>query len=272
MSKLLYSLSALVAVTQAAHDPFFCSVVFNNVARKTAGWPNVTWDSLTSHGVKKWVGFLDPELSGHPQGVPADIMAANEPLVVYNPENVDRGLEILKGSPPVFMELLNEPDIPLGDRPKISPADAAKAVEPILKYNENNNVTTLLTPALSHPNDIFDTYGWLAQFDGNCSGCISSRKIPIIATHQYNLKAEGVVDSLKRIHDRWPDHELWVTELAPSTHVLNNCPKTLEQVGNWMEIVRDKVSDHDCIHSLTYDNGTATPLLTRYSKLCGDLS
>src|SRR5437764_6405543 len=110
-------------------------------------------------------------------------MAANEPLVVYNPENVDRGLELLKrenaSSRPAYMELLNEPDIPLGDRGKIAPADATKAVQPILDYNRAHNVTTLLAPALSQPGGISDADGWLTQFDGNCSGCISSMEIPI---------------------------------------------------------------------------------------------
>ncbi|KAI9736934.1 MAG: hypothetical protein M1818_005985 [Claussenomyces sp. TS43310] len=169
-------------------------------------------------------------------------MAANEPLVVFNPENVARGLQLLESenvsSHPAYMELLNEPDIPLGKRVgKIAPSHAAKAVKPILEYNRVHNVTTLLAPALSHPSGILDAEGCLTQFDGNCSGCMTSMEVPIIATHQYNLDAKGVVDSLRGIHARWPKHTIWVTELAPSTHALNNCPMTLKQVGDWMETV-----------------------------------
>ncbi|CAO2653955.1 Nn.00g106880.m01.CDS01 [Neocucurbitaria sp. VM-36] len=312
MHRTIYSLFSVFASIQAANlpseftdyeksatgvqiDPYFCSVVFNSVAKGNAGWPNTTWNTLNAYGVDKWVGFLDLNLTGHPRNVPEYIMSANEPLVVFNPENVDRGLELLKqtnaSNRPTYMELLNEPDIPLGGRGKISPRAAAKAVKPILDYNKAHNVMTLLAPGLSHPDGIWDAEGWLAQFDGNCSGCITSMEVPIIASHQYNLAAKGVVESLKRIHARWPKHSIWVTELAPSTHVLNNCPMTIKQVGDWMETVvngaaslgyvgrifwnsgewRPKVSDNDCIHSLTYDNGTATPLLKRYESLCENL-
>ncbi|KAJ4374943.1 hypothetical protein N0V83_002021 [Neocucurbitaria cava] len=224
-------------------------------------------------------------------------MKANSPLVVFNPDDVARGLELLNQAnasnpPPAYMELLNEPDIPLSGRGPISPRAAAKAVQPILDYNKAHNVTTLLAPALSHPDGIFDADGWLTQFDGNCSGCITSMDTPIIATHQYNLDAEGVLKSLNKIHKRWPKHSIWVTELAPAVHAWNNCPMTVEEVGDWMETVvrgtaeldyverifwnsgewRPKISNHDCIHSLTHDDGTATPLLKRYESLCKNLS
>ena len=38
-------------------DPYFCSVVFNSVAKGNAGWPNTTWITLTAHGVDKWGKF-----------------------------------------------------------------------------------------------------------------------------------------------------------------------------------------------------------------------
>ena len=187
-------------------------------------------------------------------------MKANEPLVNYDPVDVPKTLDLLKGGCGCnmaiqYLELLNEPDIPLGGRPMSSPEDSAKIVKPLLDYNKEHKITTLLSPALSQPHNLFDANGWLEQFDQHCGNCITNMDVPIIATHQYNLNAQGVVDSLKQIHARWPNHKLWVTELAPATHALNNCPLSNEQVGDWMETVVRGAAALDYVERIYWNSG-----------------
>ncbi|KAI0485261.1 hypothetical protein GGR56DRAFT_681417 [Xylariaceae sp. FL0804] len=236
------------------------------------------------------IGFADANLTFNKTLVPPFIQAANEPIIIQEPSQVDRGLEVLKrADPPAYMELYNEPDLPYHSDKKTGPQEAARTLEPLLRYNRQHRKTTFLTPATWDPTQLSSAGGYLAQFDDACGGCVSDGEIPwIIATHQYHLDAREVLRSLRAIHARWPGHQIWITELAPATHA-QDCPKGPEQVGEWMDAVvrgtrampyvgrifwnsgewRPKNSNHpDCIHSLTYPDGTATPLLKRYQKLC----
>ena len=222
------------------------------------------------------VGFtLDNPAASTPE------LNAHQIHLVMDPRNVDQAVQLLKTNPPKYLGLLNEPDYSFqGGTPLTDPVAAASALQPI--FATSHPSTTFLSPALADDNS-----DWLTTFRDNCNNCFD--QIPIISMHVYNTDTNYVLSKITQLHGTWPDKKIWVTEFGPATA---GC--TLDDSGmiQWMNTLLPQIKalgyvekvfwncgEHGagidgtpngpCNPSLTNDDGSATPLLTAYNKVCG---
>ncbi len=282
----------------------FRNTVFNTGAPRNAGWPQTTWNSLTSNGVSDWsksktfstevTTELSPILTSEPVGFALDYLnttqtydTASGPAAVsssldaaqihqvMDPTEVSVALDLLKTNPPLYLTLFNEPDYSYqGATLLTSATDAANDLQPLFAAPHPN--TTYLSPALANANS-----GWLTTFRDSCNGCMS--QIPIIAMHLYNQDTTAVLNLIEQLHGTWPDKRIWITELAPGTG--DGCTLDTDGIISWLntlipQIVKlgyvDKIfwncgessSASTCKTDLTNSDGSPTAVLKAYSAIC----
>lgn len=286
-------ISAEVTGTPFKCPPHFRNVVFNSGGRTQQGYPQPRWDTLRSHGISDWVGFLNLSMAPIPSNEIPLIVKRNVPRILASPSYVDDAVKLLESdNPPAYLEMFNEPDFiwnGTDKKKKTPPIPAAKALKPILEGKWPN--TTLVSPALAKSGNSSD---WWHRFNSpeGCNGCLNTTKIPIMAGHFYDLNPQRWLNRLARFAGLFPDKDIWVTEMAPATRLNKNCTLSHQEMKDWMTtVVKAMVTetrfsnvkrmywnagewspfneDEDvCNHSLTYANGTATELLKHYSSLC----
>ena len=196
----------------------FRNAVFNTGASKNAGWPQTTWNSLTSNGVNDWsksasfTGWLPSELelimipylvgfalstldithtyntdSGPAKTSPS--LNAGQIHQVMDPTDVSAAVQLLQNNPPQYLTIFNEPDYSYqGLTPLTSATDAAKDLQPL--FAASHPKTTYLSPALANASS-----DWLPTFRDACNGCMS--QIPIIAMHLYNQGTNAALALIK---------------------------------------------------------------------------
>lgn len=257
-----------------------------------SGWPGKTWASLSGSGVDDWSKLPMPAMETvfnhgavgftlvNPESSTPDLNEHQIHLVM-DPRNVDQAVELLKTNPPKYLGLFNEPDFSFQDStPKTDPVTAASALQPILSAAHPQ--TTFLSPALAEANS-----DWLATFRDHCNNCFD--QIPIISQHIYSPDTNYVMGQITQLHATWPDKKIWITELGPATQ---GCTLDNDGMIQWMNTLlpqimqlgyvekvfwncgehgagMDGTPNGPCNPSLTNDDGSPTPLLTAYSKLCG---
>lgn len=282
---------------QTTSPPFKCppnfrNVVFNNGGQTQPGYPQPRWSTLERFGVSDWVGFINSSLSPLPSNETPLIVEHNVPRILTDPSYVDDVVNLLESdSPPAYLEMFNEPDFPWPGSGKNTtpPTTAGKALRRILKGTWPN--TTLVSPALASSGNVT----WWHTFNSpeGCNGCLNTTKITVMAGHFYDLDAHAWLDRVATFSGLFPDKEIWITEMAPSTRLDKNCKLSPQKMKNWMTtVVKAIVTEarfsnvkriywnagewspfpnrtvEECNHSLTYGNGTETELLKHYSSLC----
>ncbi len=281
----------------------FRNAVFNTGASKNAGWPQTTWNSLTSNGVDDWsksesapigipskhsltaishlVGFALGSLnttttydtgSGPAATIPS--LDAAQIHQVMDPTEVSAAVQLLQSDPPQYLTLFNEPDYSYqGLTPLTSATDAANDLQPL--FAAPHPSTTYLSSALANANS-----DWLPTFRDSCKGCMS--QIPIISMHLYNQDPNAALALIKQLHGTWPDKRIWITELAPGT---GDCTLDTAGIIAWLntlvpQIVAlgyvDKIfwncgessTASTCKTELTNNDGSPTAILKAYSAIC----
>lgn len=139
----------------------FRNTIFNTGASRNAGWPQATWNSLTSNGVEEWskskslaegypskhplilssclVGFalstLDTTSTYNTGSGPAlTIPSLNAAQIhqLMDPTEVSAAVQLLQSRTPQYLTLFNEPDYSYqGLTPLTSATDAANDLQPL---------------------------------------------------------------------------------------------------------------------------------------------
>ena len=224
--------------------------------------------------------------------LPGPFNAAQIPILMDGTgSKIQDALTMLQNSPPKYLELYNEPDFSVWNTPMTDPTTAANQLVPVIKAAPPS--TTLIAPALAFPNPgpgapYGDFYGIFSDIlnNGQCPGCWD--KIGILSMHIYTEHAQEVMDRVTTLRSRFPNKQIWITELSPAT---GTCTMDTPGVIQWMDAVfaglanlpmvtkvfwncgeaggsGNGMASGSCNPSLTNPDGSTTPLLKEYAKMC----
>lgn len=251
----------------------FCGTVFNTGASQNPGWPNVIWDSLSSHGLSDWsitrflpllynfsnrnlVAFCVAPLhncSDYNTGALPDAMQAAQVPVIMDPSKITDGIQNLNSGPNA-LEIYNEPDYSYGNyTPLTSPADAAISMSQILPHVKNN--TQLISPAPAFTNS-----DYLQQFFANCPEC--DTRINITAAHVYSVDPAGAVKQVTDLHGKFPHKKIWVTEISPASSPDQGCTLDDDGMIGWMQTVLGQLKALDYVEKIFWNTGAYVSLLS----------
>ena len=182
-------------------------------------------------------------------------------------------------SNPLYLGLYNEPDLVGGDTPT-TPGNTidslVKAVVPALGR------TKFLAPAFFNNNEAPNN-AWWAAFNSTRPDCLA--QLPIISMHLFEPDASTALSLITAMHDHFPSHIIWMTELSPKRP---NCNLDQDGVINWVKTLIPQIATlryvekvfwnsgefgptNTCNPSLTNEDGSATAVLEAFgaSTLCG---
>ncbi|MCJ1479513.1 hypothetical protein MMC13_008199 [Lambiella insularis] len=234
----------------------FRNTVFNTNAAQFPGWPDKTWNSLTSNKVSNWIGFTINTIAQSPtydlaSGAPAPSLPsldAAQIKISMDPSDVNATLSLItSGNAPQYLELYNEPDFSYeGFTPLTSPQAAAAALAPILAAS---TTTQFISPAVAFTNS-----DYLTQFNDACDQCVTNA-IGIISAHIYNNSTDTVISMIEKLHSTWPTKRIWITELAPSSDPSQGC--TLDEAGviNWMQTLLPQIVNLGYVDKVFWNSG-----------------
>ena len=171
--------------------------------------------------------------SGAPAPTIPSLNAAQIPICM-DPLHVAESVALLKSPhPPRYLQLFNEPDHSFkGLTPLTSAANAARAVKPL--FDNKPAGTTFVSPALASSDSRY-----LELFRAACPECWA--KIAIVAAHIYHPIVKDVLAQIRRLHDRFPDKRIWLTEIAPASWVGQGCKLNKQGVIGWMQALMPQI-------------------------------
>ncbi|KAI0436592.1 glycosyl hydrolase catalytic core-domain-containing protein [Xylaria telfairii] len=252
----------------------FKNIVFNSGVNNEPDI-NGRFRTLQSYGVSSWIGFTLYDAGGGDAN-----LIANQQRMLLTANDVQAAVDIVTGpNPPKYLQLLNEPDASFFGQPVLTPQQAADALQPLLRASTS---TQYLSPAPAFPET-----NWLPDFFAACN---CADQFPVILAHIYRANPNDAISAIQTVMNQFPGKTIWITEISPASSPDQGC--TLDQVGviNWMNTVIGWASQqpaiervfwnsgeygtlysddpNKCNPSLTYTDGTATPLLQAYSSIC----
>ncbi|KAI4151162.1 MAG: hypothetical protein L6R39_002095 [Caloplaca ligustica] len=126
-------------------------------------------------------------------------------------------------NPPPWLLTFNEPDFSyMGYTPKMSPQEAATAIQPLL--DKPGSSTKYVAPATA-----YTTSSWLEEFFAacKCQDFFSAYNI-----HQYHPSSKEVIDQITAYRGKFSDKPLWITEVAPGNA---GCSLDWDAAGQFMK-------------------------------------
>lgn len=206
--------------------------------------------------------------------------------VVMDPRDTESAKDMMKNSPPAYLELFNEPDyaFPVDGIPVTPITDAVTAatnLKPLIDMDHKN--TQYISPALMNANDP----NWLSAFFANCENCLD--QINIFALHVYDPEVSGVMYQITQLHKKWPDKKIWITELSPASSgcaldadgivkYINTLVPEILSTAPYVERIFWNSGESDspalngaptaCSPSLTNPDGSATKVLEALGAIC----
>ena len=87
------------------------------------------------------------------------------------------------------------------------PAEAATRWKALEKAGRDNGALYFISPAAAPGGDNY--LDWFDWFFGNCTDC----QVDFLATHSYKCRAQGVINFLTRLWDKY-GKKIWLTEFA----------------------------------------------------------
>jgi hypothetical protein len=152
--------------------------------------------------------------------------------MIHSAANLDDDIATIKSLGQAVEQVLtfNEPDgDESGGGTDMSPKEAAEAWEEIVKeLGSGGEGLKISSPATTGSEPGFE---WLEKWNESCwdmyedTGC----EFDFVAAHWYGA-FDGLASWLGRLHEAWPDKEVWVTEYALPQ------PATQEEVDGFMNV------------------------------------
>jgi hypothetical protein len=154
--------------------------------------------------------------------------------MIHSAENLDEDISTIKslGGDVEYVLTFNEPDGDTsGGGTNMSPEDAAEAWEDIVGELGGLKISS---PATTGSGPGFE---WLEKWNESCwemyedTGC----EFDFVAAHWYGA-FEGLAAWLGRLHEAWPEKEIWVTEFAlPQPASEEEVEGMMRQSLEWMD-------------------------------------
>ena len=192
-------------------------------------------------------------------GVPArfdDAMDDTQVSICMDPRDIPTLNEKLQNSTLPYVELFNEPDYSYGGfTPLTSPQNASSLLRPILNSTHS---TKFISPA---PAGTGGSY--LTNFNSSCPECME--KLDYIGAHVYSVEAQGAIDMVTALHDKWKK-DIWVTELSPASGAGQGCEYNVTGMKNWMNTTVSGLQKLDYVKRIFWNQGEWVSVLYFFSS------
>ena len=212
--------------------------------------------------MKSWhvVGFTQESISLNPhydvQGKSAKIVPDvdnTQIKVCMDYTHVDDAMKMITSSaPPTYLELYNEPDYSyMGMTLTSTYQEAASNLSALIN---TPTTTKFISPAVAFTNDV-----WLGNFFDVCAGCLE--KVDIISAHIYNPIPAQALLQVTTLHGTFPNHTIWITELAPASSDTQGCELDENGMINWMQTLLPELVALGYVERIFWNHGENVSLL-----------